>query len=54
MRLADCWIANEVPAALPGLASFADEAQGRFLLSVDGKPTAWTDAHGATLEWISP
>jgi len=55
MRLADCWIANEVPAALPGLhSSFVEEAHGRFLLSVAGKPAAWTDPHGAALEWISP
>lgn len=53
MRLADCWIANEVPAALPGVPpSFAQEARGRFLLSVVGKPTAWTDPHGAALDWI--
>jgi|FEC22Drversion2_1045045.scaffolds.fasta_scaffold00521_30 hypothetical protein len=53
MRLGDCWIANEVPAAIPALASFAEEATGRFLLSVGGKPTAWTDAHGAALDWIA-
>ncbi len=55
MRLADCWIANEVPAALPGLESFSTEnAHGRFLLSVGGKPVAWADPHGATVDWITP
>lgn len=55
LRLADCWIANEVPGALPGLESFStDNAQGRFLLSVGGKPVAWTDPHGASVDWITP
>jgi hypothetical protein len=53
-RLADYWIANEVPAALPGLdGSFAERAHGRFLLSVNGRPTAWADPHGASLEWLA-
>jgi hypothetical protein len=55
MRLADCWIANEVPAALPRLESFSIEnAQGRFLLSAGGKPVAWADPHGAAVDWITP
>ena len=54
-RLADCWIANEVPPALPGLESFSTEAaHGRFLLSVGGKPVAWADPHGAGVDWITP
>jgi hypothetical protein len=52
-ELADYWIANEVPAALTDLdSSFAERAQGRFLVCLDGKPTAWADPHGAALEWI--
>jgi hypothetical protein len=51
--LAEHWIANEVPAALPDVdRSFAERAQGRFLVCLDGKPTAWADPHGAALEWI--
>jgi hypothetical protein len=54
-RLADYWIANEVPSALPGLdASFVERAQGRFLMCLNGRPMAWTDPHGAALEWIGP
>jgi len=53
-RLADYWVANEVPGALPGLADdFRAAARGRFLLSVNGQPTAWTDPHGAALDWIA-
>jgi hypothetical protein len=53
-RLADYWIANEVPAALPDAdKSFAERAQGRFLVCLNGKPTAWADPHGAALEWIA-
>jgi hypothetical protein len=55
MRLGDCWIANEVPPALPGLETFSTEtAQGRFLLSVGGKPVGWADPHGAGVDWITP
>jgi hypothetical protein len=54
-QIADHWIANEVPAAIPGLSPrFVDQAQGRFLLCLNGKPMAWTDPHGAALEWIDP
>jgi len=53
-RLADYWIANEVPAALPDAdKAFAERAQGRFLVCLNGKPTAWADPHGAALEWIA-
>jgi hypothetical protein len=52
-QLADHWIANEVPGAIPGLAaSFVEQARGRFVLCLDGKPLAWTDPHGAAVQWI--
>lgn len=28
-------------------------APGNFLLAMNGEPVAWTDPHGAALEWIS-
>jgi hypothetical protein len=37
-------IAKRAPA--PG-------APGRFLLSMNGAPVAWTDPHGAALDWIA-
>jgi hypothetical protein len=54
-RLSACWIANESPTVFPdiGRRATADTSNGRFLLSVDGAPTAWTDPHGAALEWMT-
>jgi hypothetical protein len=53
-RLAGCWISNEAPAVFPDIAARAGRTAptGRFLLSVDGLPTAWTDPHGAAIDWI--
>jgi hypothetical protein len=54
MSLSDAWIANEAPAVLPDIARSIEVGgpRGAFLLSVNGRPTAWTDPHGASLEWI--
>jgi hypothetical protein len=52
-RLAGCWIANEVPSVFPDIARRAGPAQPGFVLSVDGEPVAWTDPHGASLDWIA-
>jgi hypothetical protein len=48
MSLCPYWISNEAPRV------FSDAAgpPGRFLMSVNGTPMAWTDPHGAALEWI--
>lgn len=47
------WIANESPSVFPAIAARAGGAPiGRFLLSVNGAPLAWTDPHGAALDWI--
>jgi hypothetical protein len=44
------WISNETPRVFhPGLAG----PKGAFLLSVNGEPTAWTDPHGAWIEWFA-
>jgi hypothetical protein len=31
----------------------APSQAGRFLLSVNRSPVAWTDPHGAAIEWIA-
>ena len=54
MRLCRFWISNESPHVF-GDTAIRDvgTGSGRFLLSVNGAPAAWTDAHGASLEWIA-
>jgi hypothetical protein len=54
MFLCDYWISNESPRLLPTITSRIGKAgtRGRYLLSVNGSPVAWTDPHGAALEWI--
>ena len=52
LQLADFWIANERPQVFPDIARRAPTAARDFLLSVNGKPIAWTDPHGATIDWI--
>jgi hypothetical protein len=53
MRLGT-WISNEMPGVFPDIARRAGARgpAGRFLLSVDGAPVAWTDPHGASIDWI--
>ncbi|NMJ43720.1 DUF2332 domain-containing protein [Roseomonas sp. JC162] len=53
-RIAPIWIANEAPSVLPERAQGlgAPPVPGRFLLSVNGAPVAWTDPHGAAMEWL--
>lgn len=54
MSLYDYWIANEAPR-LPAISSrvAAAGAPGRYLLSVNGLPVAWTDTHGSAIDWIN-
>jgi hypothetical protein len=54
MPLCQYWISNEALGAFPEIASRAEtkRTSGRFLLSVNGAPVAWTNPHGASLEWI--
>ena len=49
------WISNESPTVFPAISAnvAVDRAGGRFLLAVDGNPVAWTDAHGAAIEWLA-
>jgi hypothetical protein len=53
--LSPYWICNEARGVFPEFAERAGTpgAAGRFLLSVNGRPTAWTDPHGAALEWVA-
>jgi hypothetical protein len=49
------WISNEMPGVFPEIARRAPArgVPGRFLLSMNGEPVAWTDPHGAALDWIA-
>jgi hypothetical protein len=49
------WISNEVPSVFPEFARAAPPAPGpgHFLLAVDGKPLAWTGAHGQSIKWFA-
>ena len=49
------WISNEVPGVFPSIRDRVRGSgpRGAFLLSVDGEPMAWTDPHGAWIEWIA-
>jgi hypothetical protein len=49
MGLCDYWLSNEAP----GVVAERDGGEGRFLLSVNGEAVAWTDPHGAAIDWIS-
>jgi hypothetical protein len=51
----DYWISNESPRVFPDAASRTDIVgkPGQFLMSVNGTPVAWTDPHGAAIEWIA-
>jgi hypothetical protein len=46
------WISNESPAVFSATAMLAGDAHGRFLMSVNGEPTAWTGPHGQSVEWL--
>lgn len=52
--LAPYWLANEAPQVLPAIADRAPmpAPPGRFLLSLNSRPLAWTDPHGASIDWI--
>ena len=45
------WVANESPDLLA--AQPRDPwPSGRFLLTQDGRPVAWTDPHGTSIDWL--
>jgi hypothetical protein len=49
------WISNEAPGVFPDIAVQLAERvpRGKFLLAVDGRPVAFSDPHGAALNWIA-
>lgn len=53
--LCPCWIANEAPRVFPEHGEGATEppSAGHFLMAVNGSAVAWTDPHGASIEWIA-
>ena len=55
MAAARYWISNEGHGFFPDIAKAATPSAvpGRFLLAVNGAPVAWTDPHGAAMEWIA-
>ena len=55
LALADTWICNEAPSVTPHLdrVPAGCPSQGAFLLSVNQRPVAWTDPHGAWIEGIA-
>ena len=45
------WVSNEGPDVLPGIVPVA-KVPSRFLVSLDGRPVAWTHGHGSWLRWL--
>ena len=54
-EIANHWISNEAPFVFPTMAARAGSppTHDRFLLALDGGPVAWTDPHGAAMNWIA-
>ncbi len=53
--LCSYWICNEAPRVMPDLSEHAGNPshEGRFLMSINRKPVAWTDPHGSAIDWIA-
>jgi hypothetical protein len=49
------WVTNEMPSVFPEFVKAAPSppSPGCFLLAVDGKPIAWTGAHGQLIAWFA-
>jgi hypothetical protein len=49
------WISNEAPGVFPAIAAQLSMRvpRGKFLLAVDGRPVAFSDPHGAALNWVA-
>jgi hypothetical protein len=54
MQQGKIWISNEHAQVFPALAAQAPAPRGRFLLACNGRPLAWTDPHGAAMDWFGP
>jgi len=48
------WISNEAPGLFSFSTAIAPPAptRGRFLMTIDGEPVAWTSPHGQSIEWF--
>lgn len=53
-QLGAIWISNESPRIFPRLAERAPRPHpvGKFLMTVNSIPTAWTGPHGQSIDWI--
>jgi hypothetical protein len=51
--LGSVWISNEAPFVFPDIAArvAGPLRRGPLLLAIDGEPMAWTDPHGAWIDW---
>ena len=49
------WVTNEAPgvAGAPPATSPPADVVGPFVLARDGQPVAWTDPHGASIDWLA-
>jgi hypothetical protein len=54
-ELGAVWISNEAPDVFPAIAAklTSPGPAGAFLLAVNGEPTAWSESHGAWIDWIA-
>jgi hypothetical protein len=41
------------PACFPATQLAVRVPRGKFLLAVDGRPMAFSDPHGAALQWVA-
>jgi hypothetical protein len=48
------WVSNEAPGVFPETSAKASRPgpPHHLLLSLDAEPIAWTDLHGASIEWL--
>jgi hypothetical protein len=53
-ELRAAWISNEAAGVFPEISAKASRPgpPHHALLSLDGEPIAWTDLHGASIEWL--
>jgi hypothetical protein len=49
------WISNEAPFVFPEIVArlAGPVRRGPFLLAIDREPVAWTETHGAWIDWIA-
>lgn len=54
--LCSYWISNESPGVFTAIARNLEndgkDHPGKFLMSMNGEPIAWTDPHGQSVDWI--